>query len=157
MHPDMIESIIITRYDSLWSETRMLRPISIKSFTDRWNASKKAGTSTSPIKYTLDVYCKDDTLVNFSCSEGEIKTINGDCYIMGDTKYFDQIWNLNKTVCPRGHTNYIIPIIYGLPTLPAVERSRRNEILLGGCIIEEHAPNWYCRLHKLSFGELPLN
>ncbi len=54
-------------------------------------------------------------------------------------------------VCPYGHRSNIIPIKYGLPSLRMMRRAERGRIYLGGCIITECDPKWYCKKHKISF------
>jgi|GEM_PF-3866626 len=55
-------------------------------------------------------------------------------------------------MCPQGgHTNNIIPIAYGLPTGATFRRAKRNEVFLGGCIVTDCDPSWYCGTHKLTF------
>lgn len=35
-------------------------------------------------------------------------------------------------------------IAYGLPGPEMMDEAQRGEILLGGCIIDEGAPDWHC-------------
>jgi hypothetical protein len=42
-----------------------------------------------------------------------------------------------------------IPIMYGYPTEEAVAQAEREEIILGGCVIEGDNPRWQCKAgHK---------
>ena len=53
-----------------------------------------------------------------------------------------------KPKCPGGHTDKIIPIVYGLPSVKTMKRSKEGLIYLGGCIISGCDPHYYCTIHK---------
>lgn len=53
--------------------------------------------------------------------------------------------------CPKNHTDSIIPIIYGFPTEEDFQKSDSGLVALGGCELLEDAPNWYCKIHDISF------
>lgn len=57
----------------------------------------------------------------------------------------------SKKVCPYGHKDQIIPIGYGLPTEKGLRLAEKGKIYLGGCMITECDPRWYCKKHKISF------
>lgn len=76
---------------------------------------------------------KDSTLnlnINYPCPNGE---------------------NISKKVCPHGHKDKIIRIVYGYPTLRMMRKEKRGKIHLGGCIVSECDPKWYCKIHKIEF------
>ncbi len=55
-------------------------------------------------------------------------------------------------ICPNGnHSNNIIPIVYGLPGKKLMKKAEKGKVRLGGCIISECDPKWYCKIHKKSF------
>lgn len=54
-----------------------------------------------------------------------------------------------KPKCPFGHKDNIVPIVYGLPNKHHMNQSRKGKIHLGGCMITDCDPRFYCRLHKL--------
>lgn len=54
-----------------------------------------------------------------------------------------------KPSCPYGHSNNIIPIVYGMPGPKLMEEARKGHVYLGGCIISECDPHYYCKIHKL--------
>jgi hypothetical protein len=56
-----------------------------------------------------------------------------------------------KPICPKGNTDSIIPIIYGLPTSETGQKSERGEVWLGGCDEDSLSPHWYCKIHKTEF------
>lgn len=52
-------------------------------------------------------------------------------------------------VCSEGHTDGIIPIIYGKI---ALRRSKEpDEFLAGGCMVSDCDPKYYCKWHKTKF------
>jgi len=65
-----------------------------------------------------------------------------------DTLYPDPCVE-NAGICPYHHTDYIIPIIYGLPTKKALRLRKRGKIVLGGCF--GGCVKWYCKKHHVSF------
>jgi hypothetical protein len=54
-----------------------------------------------------------------------------------------------KPKCPFGHSDNIIPIVYGMPGKKLMEKSQHGKIYLGGCLISDCDPRYYCRLHKI--------
>lgn len=54
-------------------------------------------------------------------------------------------------VCPLGHKNKIIPITYGLHSKRTIKKAEKGKIKLGGCIVTECNPKWYCKVHEISF------
>lgn len=38
----------------------------------------------------------------------------------------------------------VVEIIYGEPTQETFEMAERSEVMLGGCILTEDAPDWQC-------------
>ena len=57
--------------------------------------------------------------------------------------------------CPRcGSADQVIPIVYGLPNERGFDAARRGEIRLGGCLVSEDSPAWWCRGCDREFGRL---
>lgn len=57
--------------------------------------------------------------------------------------------------CPVCHSaEQVIPIAYGYPGMEMFEAAQRKEIILGGCIISDESPPWYCEACHESFGWL---
>jgi len=51
-----------------------------------------------------------------------------------------------KTKCPKcGSKKDVIPINYGLPMPELMKKAERGEIRLGGCVVSENDPQWYCK------------
>ncbi len=46
--------------------------------------------------------------------------------------------------CPVCGSDQVVPIVYGLPSWELGQAAERGEIVLGGCIITDHAPKWHC-------------
>ena len=53
-----------------------------------------------------------------------------------------------RPACVGGHTNHLLPIVYGLPSKKAMARAKAGKIHLGGCLITGCDPRYYCPLHK---------
>ncbi len=54
--------------------------------------------------------------------------------------------------CPKcQHNKNVIPIGYGLPGSEMSEEAIKGKIRLGGCIIDDSSPDWYCKKHKHEF------
>ena len=49
-----------------------------------------------------------------------------------------------KVNCPKCKSNNVIPIVYGLPGYEMREDAIKGKIHLGGCVIEEDAPDFHC-------------
>ena len=56
--------------------------------------------------------------------------------------------NRKKPKCISEHSDNIIPIVYGLPTKKNMEKARKGFIHLGGCIVTDCDPRYYCTIHK---------
>jgi hypothetical protein len=52
-----------------------------------------------------------------------------------------------KPTCIAGHTDHIIPIVYGLPSKITMDKAKKSLIHLGGCIISDCDPRFYCTIH----------
>lgn len=67
-----------------------------------------------------------------------------------DTTFYKQFEE--DYVCPIClKSKYLIPIIYGVPLLKQMKKADRGKIRLGGCIITEFNPKYYCRLDDFEF------
>lgn len=56
-----------------------------------------------------------------------------------------------KPECPKCGSKSVIPIEYGYPTNELIEASKRNEALIGGCIVDDDYPSWYCLVCENKF------
>lgn len=51
--------------------------------------------------------------------------------------------------CVEGHKDSIIPVQYGLPSGKEMkQRVERGELKLGGCLVSDCDPYYYCTRHK---------
>jgi hypothetical protein len=55
----------------------------------------------------------------------------------------------SRPSCLNGHTDNIIPIVYGEPDKKTMEKASQGKVHLGGCVVSEDAPKFYCTIHKL--------
>lgn len=47
--------------------------------------------------------------------------------------------------CPDCHQkDQVIPIIYGEPRPEIMEQAELGQLKLGGCLVSNHSPKWYC-------------
>ncbi len=63
--------------------------------------------------------------------------------IWGD-QGFCRLQPLPYVQCPSCGRDRLKPIVYGMPSAAALELEQNGHIVLGGCCIEEHSPNWQC-------------
>lgn len=68
-------------------------------------------------------------------------TLNGPCL-------YDRPADQTPT-CPENHTDNIIPIVYGF--IAQAADSKNDEIRLGGCIVTDCDPKYYCKRHQIEF------
>lgn len=60
--------------------------------------------------------------------------------------------SLEKENCPICEkSDKVIPILYGFPSKKQLRKSKRNKILLAGCLVSDCDPYWYCRRDKKRF------
>ena len=57
----------------------------------------------------------------------------------------------SERICPKGHTDGLIPIAYGLPGRSLMKKARKGKVKLGGCIVTGCDPEWYCKKHQIEF------
>lgn len=50
-----------------------------------------------------------------------------------------------KLQCPKCKSKKVIPIVYGLPTYETFKSSEEGKIELGGCIVRNNNPNYFCK------------
>ena len=53
-----------------------------------------------------------------------------------------------KPVCPYNHYDKIVKIVYGYPSSKTMAKAKKGIIHLGGCIISDCDPKYYCTIHK---------
>ena len=57
----------------------------------------------------------------------------------------------HKPICPRDHSDKIIPIVYGFPRNKTMEKAKKGLVRLGGCLVSDCDPRYYCTIHKIEF------
>lgn len=51
-----------------------------------------------------------------------------------------------KQPCPVcNKTDQVIPIVYGYPGEELDKKAQKGEVILGGCMVSEDNPRWYCK------------
>lgn len=53
-----------------------------------------------------------------------------------------------RPACIGGHTDHLLPIVYGLPGKRTLARAKAGKIHLGGCQLTGCDPRYYCPLHR---------
>ena len=54
--------------------------------------------------------------------------------------------------CPQCGSAEVIPIVYGFPGHRMLEKAKRGQIALGGCVISGDDPQWQCSSCRHSWG-----
>ena len=49
------------------------------------------------------------------------------------------------STCPTCGSDRVVPIVYGMPSMEAVEDYDAGKVQLGGCVITDNDPHWSCR------------
>ncbi len=97
--------------------------------------------------YTIqieEVGYRTETMENVAVTENSFKLIipfPGPCKFV----YTKGI----KPSCIGGHTDNIIPIMYGLPGNMLMKKAKRGKVYLGGCMVSGCDPKYYCTIHKV--------
>lgn len=61
---------------------------------------------------------------------------------------------ISKAKCPECRSRNAVRIIYGYPSTETHERVGRGEMVLGGCIIRDSNPKWFCKNCGHSWGRI---
>jgi hypothetical protein len=70
-------------------------------------------------------------------------TINGPCLFDHPQGYVP--------VCPKNHSDNIIPIVYGLLIHSSLDTAGKKKYWAGGCVTYGCDPHFYCTIHKIKF------
>ena len=54
----------------------------------------------------------------------------------------------SKPSCIGGHSDNIVPVVYGFPGPSATRKAKNGKIYLAGCESTGCDPKFYCRMHK---------
>jgi len=55
-----------------------------------------------------------------------------------------------EKVCPYGHKDNIVPIVYGMPGAETMKMAEQGLVHLAGCVVSDCDPRWYCKAHETS-------
>jgi hypothetical protein len=55
----------------------------------------------------------------------------------------------DSQICPHKHSDNIIPIVYGMPSVKTTKRAEKGKIKLGGCV--SSCEKWHCKTHNIDF------
>lgn len=64
------------------------------------------------------------------------------CNYLGATDSLDNVLGL-EVKCPHCNSK-LVDIIYGRPNSIMMEKAKKKEVFLGGCIVEKNNPTYYC-------------
>jgi hypothetical protein len=57
--------------------------------------------------------------------------------------------------CPKCGSLDVVPIMYGLPSLEAMDEETRGKIFLGGCVVGDRDPQKHCKACGTEFDPRP--
>ncbi|OYX84390.1 MAG: hypothetical protein B7Y83_08385 [Flavobacteriales bacterium 32-34-25] len=99
--------------------------------------------------------------VKFGIYEFKLKYIDYETYVNQEfhfnknNKIFEFVYpspcKESVKVCPKNHSDKLIPIVYGLPRENLVKKAKKSKVYLGGCILTDCDPKWYCKKHSIKF------
>jgi len=52
---------------------------------------------------------------------------------------------INFKQCPKCGSKEAIPIVYGLPISELGMKAKEGKVKLGGCCVDNYAPEYYCK------------
>ena len=93
---------------------------------------------TSVIKDSLIVGQGQSLVLNFK--------INGPCLYDHPVGYIP--------ICPKNHTDSIIPIVYGLIATKGdtfIKNKKEEKVRYAGCVTTDCDPQYYCKHHNIEF------
>jgi Carboxypeptidase regulatory-like domain len=102
-------------------------------------------TNIKPGEYTLRVrflMYEASLIEHVKISSNEVKQLD---IIHSDPRL------KSKEICPKGHRDNLIPIIYGLPSGDLIKMSEDGIVKLGGCLVSESNRKWHCKKHHIDF------
>jgi hypothetical protein len=53
-----------------------------------------------------------------------------------------------RPICPAGHMDHLIPMVYGLPSKHTMQRASQGKVHLAGCEVTGCDPRYYCPIHQ---------
>lgn len=75
------------------------------------------------------------------------------CSVSADENNFEKVVAKPKAEneCPKGHSDEVVPIIYGYPSEEDFKNSDSGKVVLGGCELPENPKKYWCKKHKTEF------
>ena len=70
--------------------------------------------------------------------------------IVPDTSFYQKFYNPQKCpICLR--SKYVLPITYHLPTRKMFRKASKGKMYLGGCMVYDYSPHFYCKKDEFEF------
>ncbi len=70
--------------------------------------------------------------------------------IVPDTSYYQKFYtNAKCPICLR--SKYVLPIAYGMPTPEMMKKASKGKMYLGGCMVYDYSPHYYCKKDEFEF------
>ena len=60
----------------------------------------------------------------------------------------------SSPICPKNHTDSIVPIIYGMPNEELFMQADSGLVWLGGCEITDDDKYWHCKKHNINLSSI---
>ena len=54
----------------------------------------------------------------------------------------------HRPACVGGHSDRLLPIVYGRPTPRTQRQARQGKVVRRGCLVSGCAPRYYCPIYK---------
>ncbi|SDL75580.1 Carboxypeptidase regulatory-like domain-containing protein [Salinimicrobium catena] len=83
----------------------------------------------------------------------EAITIQGDTVIELNFLFPPECIYIHNTMnCPVcNKKDEVIPVVYGMPTEKTMKKADQGKVKLGGCVVSDCEPKWYCKRDKRWF------
>lgn len=70
--------------------------------------------------------------------------------IVPDTSFYQKFYAAKQCpICLR--SKYVLPITYYLPTKKMFRKASRGKMYLGGCMVYDYSPHFYCKKDEFEF------
>ena len=135
-------AIIHLNYDGMFLDSATLRNIGKLTYTNPKDGLYKVYISGpgNPMKLKDSIIVTNEKRLVLSIKQG------GTCLYDHPKDYVP--------ICPFNHTDYIIPIIYGLIAERGntyIKNQLEEKFRYAGCVTSDCDPKYYCKKHKIEF------
>ncbi len=90
---------------------------------------------------------KDLVVRNIQVDSGQVRFVE-----LSYPEPCPNVRDIHNKQCPTCHEkNKVVPIVYGLPSEKLAKQAQKGKVFLGGCVIFDCSPQWYCKRDKLEF------